>query len=89
MNNFTRQRDDRNILYERVARFVELTKPENVLIENVPTVIHCKNKVVSTSICLMEKLGYHVDSGIVNLVDIGVPQLRKRHIIVLRKELIQ
>lgn len=85
LNNFTRQEDDRNVLYERVARFVELTKPENVLIENVPAVIHCKNKVVDTSLQLMKEMGYHVDSGIVNLADIGVPQLRKRHIIAASK----
>jgi len=85
LNNFTRQEDDRNVLYERVARFVELTEPDNVLIENVPAVIHCKNKVVDTSIQLMKEMGYHVDNGIVNLADIGVPQLRKRHIIAASK----
>lgn len=85
LNNFIRKEDDRNVLYERVARFVELTEPENVLIENVPAVIHCKNKVVDTSIQLMKDMGYHVDSGTVNLGDIGVPQLRKRHIIVASK----
>jgi DNA (cytosine-5)-methyltransferase 1 len=85
LNNYHRQDDDRNILYERVARFVELNSPTSVLIENVPTVIHSKDNVVGKTIQLMEDKGYFVDNGIINLVDIGVPQLRKRHVVVASK----
>jgi DNA (cytosine-5)-methyltransferase 1 len=85
LNNYHRQKDDRNKLYERVARFVEITSPANVLIENVPTVIYSTDKVVDKTIQLMKSKGYFVDSGIVNLVDIGVPQLRKRHVVVASK----
>jgi DNA (cytosine-5)-methyltransferase 1 len=85
LNNYTRKKDKSNILYERVARFVELVHPENVLIENVPTVIHSEEKVVDSSIQLMEKEGYFVDEDVVNLVDIGVPQSRKRHVVVASK----
>jgi len=82
LNNHTRLKDDRNALYERVARFVELVRPEHILIENVSTVIHGKEGAVHRSIEEMRELGYAVDSDIVDLARIGVPQKRKRHIVV-------
>lgn len=82
LNNFTRQNDDRNSLYGRVARFVEMVKPEHVLIENVPAVIHGKEKVVGKTIQLMHSLGYNVDADVIDLSLIGVPQKRKRHVLV-------
>jgi DNA (cytosine-5)-methyltransferase 1 len=89
LNHHTRQNDHRNIfydtLYERVARFIELYNPESVLVENVPMVVHSKQKVVEKSIALIEKRGYFVDSDVVNLAEIGVPQIRKRHVVVASK----
>lgn len=82
LNNFSRQNDDRNCLYERVARVVEIAHPEHVLIENVPTVTRSKEMVVQKTVELLQSLGYSVDSGIVNLSVIGVPQKRKRHVVV-------
>ncbi len=82
LNNHTRRNDPRNALYERVARLVEIAKPENVLIENVSTVVHGKEKAVQRSIDVIRALGYEVDSGIVDLAAIGVPQKRKRHVVI-------
>jgi DNA (cytosine-5)-methyltransferase 1 len=82
LNNRTRRNDPRNALYERVARFVELFRPEHVLIENVPAAIHGKEKAVQRTIEKIRTLGYHVDSGTVDLSAIGVPQKRKRHVVV-------
>ncbi len=86
LNNFHRQSDKRNVLYERVARFVELFSPSNVIIENVPTVIHSTDNVVIRTTKLMESKGYFVDSAVVNLSCLGVPQIRKRHVVVASKE---
>jgi DNA (cytosine-5)-methyltransferase 1 len=86
LNNFHRQTDDRNVLYERVGRFVELTSPQHVLIENVPTVIHSADNVVERTISLLETMGYFVDSDVINLAHIGVPQLRKRHVVIASKK---
>lgn len=82
LNNFSRQNDHRNVLYERVARLVEIAHPEHVLIENVPTVTRSKEMVVQKTIELLQNLGYNVDSGNVDLSVIGVPQKRKRHVVV-------
>lgn len=82
LNNRTRRNDPRNVLYERVARCVELVRPQHVLIENVPSVVHGREKAVQRSIAALRRLGYFVDSGIVDLAAIGVPQTRKRHVVV-------
>jgi DNA (cytosine-5)-methyltransferase 1 len=82
LNNRTRREDPRNALYERVARFVELSKPEHVLIENVPTAIHGKEGAVQRTIRILRRIGYAVDSGVVDLSTIGVPQKRRRHVLV-------
>lgn len=82
LNNYTRRKDSRNSLYERVARFVEIAKPSHVVIENVPTVIHGRERSVQKSIAIMREMGYSVDSGIIDLATIGIPQKRKRHIVI-------
>jgi DNA (cytosine-5)-methyltransferase 1 len=86
LNNFHRQTDERNKLYERVARFVELISPTHILIENVPTVVHSLDNVVRRTIQLLESKGYFVDNEVINLADIGVPQLRKRHVVIASKK---
>jgi len=85
LNNITRRNDARNALYERVARFVELSRPQHVLIENVPAVIHGKEKAVQNSIEAISGIGYNIDSGVVNLAAVGVPQRRRRHVVVASK----
>jgi len=82
LNNRTRRNDPRNVLYERVARFVELARPRHVLIENVSTAIHGREKAVQRSLDVICELGYKVDSDIVNLAAIGVPQKRRRHVVI-------
>ena len=82
LNNRTRRNDPRNVLYERVARFVELARPRHVLIENVSTAIHGREGAVRRSLHVIRRLGYKVDSDVVNLVAIGVPQKRKRHVVI-------
>ena len=82
LNNYTRRNDSRNALYERVARLAEIAKPEHILIENVPAVIHGREGAVQKSIDVMRELGYEVDSGVVDLTAIGVPQKRRRHVVI-------
>lgn len=81
LNNHTRRKDKRNELYERVGRFAEIAKPEHVLIENVPTVVHSRDRALDETIELLVRCGYHVDTGVVNLFELGVPQRRRRHVL--------
>lgn len=82
LNNHTRRRDPRNILYERVARFAEIARPSHFLIENVSTIVHAKERILQRTIDVMNTLGYRIESGVVDLCSIGVPQKRKRHVLV-------
>jgi DNA (cytosine-5)-methyltransferase 1 len=82
LNNYTRRDDKRNHLYERVARFAEVAMPSHLIIENVPTVIHGKDKSLDRTLKRLGELSYNVSSQIVNLELLGVPQRRKRHVVV-------
>jgi DNA (cytosine-5)-methyltransferase 1 len=82
LNNHTRRKDKRNHLYERVARFAEIAEPSHLIIENVPNVINAKERALDNTIARLEKLGYKVDTNVVFLTDLGVPQRRKRDVLI-------
>lgn len=81
LNNSTRRRDPRNKLYLAVARAARLLRPSAIIIENVPAVVHDRNGVVETACASLERLGYHVEGRLVNLLAFGVPQRRRRHLL--------
>lgn len=82
LNNHTRRMDAKNQLYERMARFAELVRPVHLIIENVPAVLRDKRKVVDATVEALRKVGYNLGHGIVELSSLGVPQRRRRHILV-------
>lgn len=82
LNNYTRRHDPKNALYFRVARFAKVVRPKSIIIENVPAVLHDKGHVVNRTRKALEALGYKVADGIVKLVEIGVPQTRRRHVMI-------
>ena len=82
LNNHTRRKDARNELYGRVARFAEIAAPTHIIAENVPTLIHGKDRTLDRTISRLEQLGYAVDIATVNLANLGVPQRRKRHVLI-------
>ncbi len=86
LNNVTRHADPKNELYFLVARYAKLVKPEWVLIENVPAVRKDRSGVVRRTADALESLGYWVADGIVDLWAIGVPQTRRRHVLVAQSE---
>jgi len=81
LNNHTRREDPRNALYLRAARAVEVLRPTFVIIENVPAVRHDKGDVVGLATAALENAGYTVASAVLDLVKFGVPQRRRRHIL--------
>lgn len=82
LNNHTRRDDPRNQLYGRMARAAEVLRPRIVIVENVPAVIHDREGIVQTTASHLRSLGYTVAESTVSLVDVGVPQKRRRHILV-------
>jgi len=81
LNNHTRHDDERNDLYLRVVRFVELRRPRFCFIENVKSVKRDQRRSVERAIAYLKELGYAVDDGVVRLSEIGVPQTRLRHVV--------
>lgn len=81
LNNHTRREDPRNSLYLRAVRAAQVLNPTYVLIENVPAVQHDKGKVVDKAVAALEASGYIIDHRVLDLVDFGVPQRRRRHIL--------
>lgn len=86
LNNHTRRSDPRNLLYLRMIRCVEITRPRFLIIENVPGVQHDTHNVVDIAKAELIKLGYSVDSSVINMSDIGVPQKRKRFFLIASRE---
>jgi len=82
LNNQTRRTDPRNKLYERIGRFAELFRPAHLLVENVPGVVHDRERSLDRTAQYIESLGYHVDTSIVDVARLGVPQKRRRHVLV-------
>lgn len=82
LNNHTRHNDPRNDLYGRVVRFVDLERPRLVIVENVDSVVHDQRKSADQAAERLERLGYSVDHARIALHDLGVPQKRRRHVLV-------
>lgn len=80
LNNHTRLIDPRNKLYLKVIRFVELCRPQFIIIENVLNIKYDANNVLKNSADFLETLGYNVNNITVKTVEFGVAQNRVRHI---------
>ena len=65
-------------LLDNFSRFVEGIKPELVTMENVPQLADRGSDVLDRFIKSLVKIGYCLDWKIVNCCDYGIPQTRKR-----------
>jgi DNA (cytosine-5)-methyltransferase 1 len=74
------RRDRRNGLVRQFLRFVRLLRPKVCMLENVPGLLKTrKGKRYFNELCRgLERAGYKVTYGVVDLADYGVPQFRKR-----------
>jgi DNA (cytosine-5)-methyltransferase 1 len=77
-NNRTRHSDDKNELYQTMVRAAEVLAPQHILIENVPGALNDRRAVVQRTADALDDLGYRVDMGVVDLSHLGVPQTRRR-----------
>ena len=86
LNNHSRRDDPRNGLYLRMARAAQVLRPSAIIMENVPTVTYDVQKTVHRTIDCLNSLKYTVGAGVVDLSNLGVPQNRRRHIIVALRD---
>lgn len=75
--------DPRNYLFMEFVRIVKELKPKGILIENVTGLLADKNKLVLKQIFnLFEKMGYVLNARVLSAEEYGVPERRRRTIIV-------
>lgn len=75
--------DERNHLFKEFVRFVKIIKPQMFVLENVAAMErHNKGKTINDIVSSFDSLGYSVKYKVLNAVDYGVPQERRRIFIV-------
>lgn len=81
-NNITRGNDPRNLYYIVMPALAVALRAKVVIVENVPRIRNDKHDVLNTTKGLFSRYGYKVDEYIVDSVLLGLPQTRKRHILI-------
>lgn len=81
LNNFSRGSDPRNLLYWAPVRAAIAMRPKVLLVENVPGVTASQEQVIEGARASLTKSGYFVSECTMNLSEVGVPQQRKRHVL--------
>lgn len=77
------KRDERNFLYRYYVEFLKAFHPKMFVFENVPGLESAgKGRYLKDMRRLMKKAGYNTGYKILNAADFGVPQNRKRVILV-------
>lgn len=88
-NKFRSPEDKRNKLYVEMLKIINDKKPKWFIAENVPGILSLEKGAIFKAILEdFNDAGYHVVHKLVNMADHGVPQLRKRVMILgTRKDL--
>ena len=75
--------DERNFLFKYYVSVVELVKPKYFVMENVPNLLTAEGGYFRHEIEeLFNNLGYSLEYGVLNASDYGVPQNRRRAVII-------
>lgn len=72
--------DERNFLINEYVRFVDDLRPFTIMLENVPGLQ--MSEVFSHAVNYLRQIGYFIDYKVLNVKDYGVPQSRKRLVMV-------
>jgi DNA (cytosine-5)-methyltransferase 1 len=72
--------DPRNQLWRHYMRCVEQAQPKIFVLENVPPLL--KSAEFQELLRIAQGLGYQVEARVLNAADFGVPQARKRAIVI-------
>lgn len=82
--------DPRNSLFKEFVRLGKIFEPKILIMENVPNLVkartHDKELVIDIIIQELENLGYYVYHTILSATDYGVPQIRKRLVVIASKD---
>ncbi|MDE2383481.1 MAG: DNA cytosine methyltransferase [Alphaproteobacteria bacterium] len=75
-NGAKRNRDQRNLLVKQIVRYAKALKPRAVMLENVPML--AQNNLFKAIVQDLTDLKYQVIYKVADAADFGVPQRRKR-----------
>lgn len=81
-----RRNDPRNDLVLEMARIVEEIKPKMVMMENVAGLADQGKPILDKFISRLEKCGYIITYKILQLADYGIPQSRRRFVLLAGKD---
>lgn len=76
--------DPRNDLVFQFVRFVRVMKPKTIMMENVPGL--SKDGRIDEVCATLRKLGYECEVRVLNAADYGVPQRRRRMILLAGRD---
>ena len=85
LNNFTRRRDPKNQLMQFMTRAAVVFKPQSVVVENVVGALRDSAGIVHSVESIFREIGYTVNVGILDFAALGVPQRRRRMIMIATK----
>ena len=79
--------DERNFLFKYYVKVVELVQPKYFVMENVPNLLTAENGYFRKELeNLFNSMGYQLKMGVLNAADYGVPQNRRRAVIIGKKD---
>lgn len=79
--------DERNFLFKYYVKVVDLVRPKYFVMENVPNLLTAENGYFQKEIVdLFNGMGYSLNAGILNAADYGVPQNRRRAVIIGKRD---
>ena len=79
LNGSHRSDDPRNNLIFEFLRFVRVLRPKAIMMENVPGL--ARGRRIKKFLRELQGLGYQITTGVLDAADYGVPQRRKRFIL--------
>ncbi len=79
--------DERNFLFKYYVMVVDLVRPRYFVMENVPNLLTAEGGFFKKEIVeLFNSMGYSLNAGVLNAADYGVPQNRKRAVIIGKRD---
>ena len=84
-NRNKRDDDERRTLLDEFHRFVEYFEPDFIILENVPGMQKVQEGPFTRFTAFLDTLGYCYDTDVKNAMDYGVPQSRKRLVLIASK----
>jgi len=84
-NKTTTDTDGRRGLLQEMHKFIKVLQPDYILLENVPGIQRIDEGPLTLFIKFLKQHGYHFDVDVKSTHDYGVPQMRRRLVLIASK----